>query len=99
MRPPVIASRAAEVKSGVCKATPASRRAASSTSAAVGNASGSSTALISRNGNAPVAPQARPFGAQLASYAGGPATLVEAAGGVRQHRVDLAGIGGQIVPG
>src|SRR5438876_2958263 len=97
MRPPVIASSAADVNSGVCRATPVSRRAASSTSAAVGNATGSSTALMTGNGSAAVASQARPFGAAtLWCYA---MRLVKPAGGVGQHGVHLAGVGSQVVAG
>src|SRR5262249_59563472 len=66
MRPPVLASRPAEVKSGVCRATPVRRQAASSTSAAAGKVNGVSTALISRNGNAAIATQARPI--ELAAF-------------------------------
>src|SRR5690348_3598875 len=99
MRPPVIASSTAEVKSGVCRAIPASRRTAASTSAAVGNASGVSTALIGTNGSAAIAPQARPFEALEIGAPVETGSLVEAPGGVRQHGVDLAGVGGQVVAG
>src|ERR1700692_1824669 len=77
-------SSATERKSGVCKATPAKRRAASSTSAAVGSATGASMA-------ATVAPL-------LCCKQGlaGP-VLVEPARGMRQHGVDPVGIRRQIV--
>jgi hypothetical protein len=51
-----MASSAAEVRSGVCKATPARRRAAASTSAAVGKETG----LPWRDGSAAIARQASP---------------------------------------